>query len=62
MIEARPRIVVETAHEGEGSVVLEFNHDPAAVELIVIPAPTLLARWQAFRAGYLQARARRFVL
>jgi hypothetical protein len=60
MIEARQRVTLETSVEGlkpGESVTVEFDHDPAAVELVLIPtALTPPGRWRSFVKGWCEGR------
>jgi hypothetical protein len=61
MIEARPTITIETTAEGlqpGESVTVEFDHDPAAVALVLIPAPRT-GRFASFMMGWRERRASR---
>jgi hypothetical protein len=59
----RIRIAIESRYDGPGAALVEWTFDPAGVELILTPSPMPRAgRWQAFRAGYADAIARRPVV
>jgi hypothetical protein len=57
------RVLIETTAAGLGPgdlVTVEFEHDPAEVELILTPSPAQSAsRWQQFAAAFADARSRR---
>jgi hypothetical protein len=58
----RPTVTISTTAAGlepGDTVTVEFEHDPAEVELILTPSAPSPSRWQQFAAAYADARSRR---